>query len=134
MASQVMLAVATIGLFPSIGHSDAASDLRDFWEKSGGGVNVTGPLVYNGQRAGYATMGSVQVRTRVRQSNLLNIQLPSVRAGCGGIDLFGGAFSFISAEELIAMMEAIMQNAAGFAFELALESMSPAIQETVETA
>ena len=131
MASQVMLAVATIGLFPSIGHSDTASDLRDFWEKSGGGVNVTGPLVYNGQRAGYATMGSVQVRTRVRQSNLVNIQLPSVRAGCGGIDLFGGAFSFISAEELIAMMEAIMQNAAGFAFELALESMSPAIQETV---
>ena len=112
-------------------HADTASDLRNFWENSGGGINVTGPLVYNGQRAGYATMGSVQVRTRVRQTNLANIQLPSVRAGCGGIDIFGGAFSFISREELIRLMEAIMQNAAGFAFELALESMSPAIQETV---
>lgn len=112
-------------------HADVASDLVDFWEKSGGGVNISGPLVYEGQRAGYATLGSVQVRTRTRQSNLFNIQLPSVRAGCGGIDIFGGAFSFISKEELIKLMEAIMQNAAGFAFELALESMSPAVQETV---
>ena len=54
-----------------------------------------------------------------------------MRAGCGGIDIFGGAFSFLTEEELIALMEAIMQNAAGFAFELALESLSPAVQEIV---
>ena len=111
--------------------ADVPGDLRDFWERSGGGVNVTRPMTYDGQRAGYATLGSVTVRTRTRNSSLVNIQLPSVRAGCGGIDLFGGAFSFISKEEMIALMEAIMQNASGFAFELALESMSPAVQETV---
>lgn len=111
--------------------ADVAGDLQEFWERSGGGVNVSRPMTYDGQRAGYATLGSVQVRTRSRNSNLANIQLPSVRAGCGGIDLFGGAFSFISREEMIALMEAIMQNASGFAFELALESMSPSVQETV---
>ena len=111
--------------------ADLASDLKDFWEQSGGGVNVNKPMAYMGQRAGFATLGSVQVRTRSRNTNLAHIQLPSVRAGCGGIDLFGGSFSFLSADELIALMEAIMQNAAGFAFELALESLSPAIQETV---
>ncbi len=111
--------------------ADVAGDLENFWTNSGGGVNVSRPMTYDGQRAGYATLGSVQVRTRSRNSNLVNIQLPSVRAGCGGIDLFGGAFSFISKDELIALMEAIMQNASGFAFELALESMSPAVQETV---
>lgn len=111
--------------------ADVAGDLADFWEKAGGAVTVTEPLSYQGQRAGYSTLGSVQVRTRVRQSNIANIQLPSVRAGCGGIDIFGGSFSFISAEELINLMEAIMQNASGFAFELALESLSPAVQETV---
>lgn len=116
---------------PTQGSADVAGDLRDFWERSGGGVNVSRPMTYDGQRAGYATLGSVQVRTRSRNSNLANIQLPSVRAGCGGIDIFGGSFSFISKNELIALMEAIMQNASGFAFELALESMSPAVQETV---
>jgi len=111
--------------------ADVGSDLRDFWERSGGGVNVTKPTAYQGQQAGYATMGSLYLRTRPRNSQLAGIQLPSVRAGCGGIDIFGGAFSFISEEELIALMEAIMQNAAGFAFELALESLSPAVQEIV---
>jgi conjugative transfer pilus assembly protein TraH len=118
-------------LSPNIARADLLGDLADFWEKSGGGVNVTGPSSYNGQRAGYATLGSVQVKTRNRTSSLANIQLPSLRAGCGGIDVFAGSFSFISEEELIHLMEAIMQNAAGFAFELALESMSPAVQETV---
>lgn len=115
----------------SASSADVAGDLADFWDKAGGAVTVTEPLSYQGQRAGYATLGSVQVRTRVRQSNIANIQLPSVRAGCGGIDIFGGSFSFISAEELINLMEAIMQNASGFAFELALESLSPSVQETV---
>ncbi|OBY26811.1 conjugal transfer protein TraH [Leisingera sp. JC1] len=111
--------------------ADVGDDLKQFWERTGGGVNVTKPTAYKGQQAGYATLGSLYLRTRPRNSQLAAIQLPSVRAGCGGIDIFGGAFSFISEEELIALMEAIMQNAAGFAFELALESLSPAVQEIV---
>ncbi|MFP3384991.1 conjugal transfer protein TraH [Tritonibacter sp. SIMBA_163] len=111
--------------------ADVGSDLKNFWERTGGGVNVTKPTAYRGQQAGYATLGSLYLRTRPRNSQLATIQLPSIRAGCGGIDIFGGAFSFISEEELIALMEAIMQNAAGFAFELALESLSPSVQEIV---
>ena len=111
--------------------ADVGDDLKEFWERTGGGVNVTKPTAYKGQQAGYATLGALYLRTRPRNSQLAAIQLPSVRAGCGGIDIFGGAFSFITEEELIALMEAIMQNAAGFAFELALESLSPAVQEIV---
>lgn len=111
--------------------ADVGSDLKSFWERTGGGVNVTKPSAYQGQQAGYATLGSLYLRTRPRNSTLASIQLPSIRAGCGGIDIFGGAFSFISEEELIALMEAIMQNAAGFAFELALQSLSPSVQEIV---
>lgn len=112
-------------------HADIGSDLAGFWERAGGGVNVTRPQTYDGQRAGYATLGSLYVRTAQRNAQLINIQLPSIRAGCGGIDIFGGAFSFISKEELVQLMRGIMQNAAGFAFELALKSMSPAVQDIV---
>lgn len=111
--------------------ADIADDLADFWGRTGGGTNITRPMAYEGQRAGYVTLGSLYVRSAPRNSNLASIQLPSARAGCGGIDIFGGAFSFLSAEELIALMENIMASAAGFAFELALESLSPAVQETV---
>lgn len=126
-----LLTSTAIALAPTPGNADVASDLQNFWENSGGGVNVSQPAFYQGQRAGFASLGSVSIKTRTRNTNLVNIQLPSVRAGCGGIDVFGGSFSFISREELIKLMEAIMQNASGFAFELALQSMSPAVQETV---
>ena len=126
-----LLATTVFSLAATPVQADVGSDLRDFWERAGGGVNVTKPTAYKGQQAGYATMGSLYLRTQPRNSQLASIQLPSIRAGCGGIDIFGGAFSFITEEELIALMEAIMQNAAGFAFELALESLSPAVQEIV---
>lgn len=80
---------------------------------------------------GYVTLGSLYMRTKPRNSSMLQFQLPSVRAGCGGIDIFGGSFSFISKEEMIYLMEGIMQNASSFAFELALESLSPAVAEQV---
>ena len=130
VAMALALSLSTLGT--PIGAQSLGSDLADFWERSGGGVNVTKPSAYQGQRAGFATLGSVYLRTKPRSSNIASIQLPSIRAGCGGIDLFGGAFSFISAEELIAMAKAIMQNAAGFAFELALESLAPAVKEQME--
>ncbi|MEO1563941.1 MAG: conjugal transfer protein TraH [Pseudomonadota bacterium] len=125
------LAVSVSLLAPNSAFSQVESDLADFWSRSSGGVNVTRPSAYDGQRAGYVSLGSLYVRTQPRNSQLASIQLPSVRSGCGGIDIFGGAFSFLSADELIAMMEAIMANASGFAFELALESLSPAVQEVV---
>jgi len=111
--------------------ADINSELGDFWSRTGGGINVTRPTAYQGQQGGFITGGSLYVRSRPRNAALANIQLPSASAGCGGIDIFGGSFSFISKQELIQMMEAIMQNAAGFAFELALESLSPTVQETV---
>jgi len=129
---KTIFAAAILSLMASTAFSGSVgNDLKDFWERTGGGVNYPRPTAYQGQQAGYATLGSLYVRTRPRNSTLANIQLPSVRAGCGGIDIFGGSFSFISKDELIKLMEAIMQNAAGFAFELALESLSPTVQETV---
>ncbi len=130
LVSALMLSAA-VAFAPTLANADVASDLQSFWENSGGGVNVSKPNFYQGQRAGFATLGSVSIKTRTRNSTLAHLQLPSVRAGCGGIDIFGGSFSFISREELIKLMEAIMQNASGFAFELALQSMSPSVQETV---
>lgn len=118
----------------STGHaqdSGLGGELRNFWERTGGGMNVTRPQAYQGQMGGYVTMGSLFVRTQPRNTGVMQIQLPAVRAGCGGIDIFGGSFSFISREEMILLMEGIMQNAAAFAFELALESLSPAVAEQV---
>ncbi|MDH2328344.1 conjugal transfer protein TraH [Cereibacter sp. SYSU M97828] len=127
------LAVCAMALSVSgpVQSQSLGDDLKGFWERTGGGVNVTRPQAYQGQMGGYVTLGSLYMRTKPRNTGMMQIQMPSVRAGCGGIDIFGGSFSFISKEEMIYLMEGIMQNAASFAFELALESLSPAVAEQV---
>lgn len=128
--SMALLCMLGFGTNPASAQNIGA-ELADFWTRSGGSANYTHPQAYLGQQAGYITGGSLILRTKPRNTNIARLTLPKVRAGCGGIDMYMGSFSFLSADELIALMEAIMQNAPGFAFELALESLSPAVQETV---
>jgi conjugative transfer pilus assembly protein TraH len=55
---------------------------------------------------------------------LAAIQFPSAKAGCGGIDVFGGSFSHISATEFKNMLKNITAALPGIAFQLAL-AVSP---------
>lgn len=67
-----------------------------------------------------ATLGSFSYRTPVVRPQLLSYDPPRFSGGCGGIDLYGGSFSFISKEELQGLMRQIAANAKSYAFNLAL--------------
>ena len=110
-------------------HADVLSEMNRFWR--GAAVNTTGPTAFHGQASGHWTLGNLYLRAPVRSEQIATVSLPSFRAGCGGIDAFAGAFSFINSDQLIAFGRAVAQNAAGFAFELALETISPVIAETM---
>lgn len=88
-------------------------------------TNVTAPTAHLGQRRGVITAGSVVSRNRVMSANLVSFVPPSFSAGCGGIDLFGGSFSFINMNQFIDLMRAVAANAAGYAFQLAINAMCP---------
>ena len=109
--------------------ADVLSEMNRFWQ--GAAVNLTGPTAFDGQASGHWTLGNLYLRAPVRSEQVATVSLPSFRAGCGGIDAFAGAFSFINSDQLIAFGRAVAQNAAGFAFELALETISPVIAETM---
>jgi conjugative transfer pilus assembly protein TraH len=91
--------------------------------------NVTSPGAFRGQAMNLYTGGSLMMRAPGRNYPLVNAQLPSLRAGCGGIDLFGGAFSFINKQQFVALLQNIGSNAVGYAFKLALQSISPDIDK-----
>ena len=110
-------------------HAGVLSEMADFW--NGAAVNTTGPTAFDGQASGHWTLGNLYLRAPVRSETIATVNLPSFRAGCGGIDAFAGAFSFIDSDQLVAFARAVAQNAAGFAFELALETISPVIAETM---
>ena len=106
-------------------HADVGSSMDSFLSDVGGAANVNGPTAFKGQSAGYYTLGNVWTRFPQKTTNIANLQLPRARAGCGGIDLFAGSFSFINASEIVAMLKAVANNAVGFAFSLAIDTVCP---------
>ena len=106
-------------------HADVGSSMDSFLSDVGGAAQVTGPTAFQGQSAGYYSLGNVWTRFPQKTTNLANLQLPRARAGCGGIDIFAGSFSFINASEIVAMLKAVANNAVGFAFSLAIDTVCP---------
>lgn len=91
-------------------------------------TNVTDATAVMGQRRGVLAGGHVSVRTNVMNAQIVSVVPPGINAGCGGIDLFGGSFSFISADQLIQVFRSVAQNAASYAFSMALQAMCPTCQ------
>lgn len=129
LAAPMLIASITLA---TPARADVAGAMTEFWD--GIGVsNATGPSAYMGQTAGYYTGGNLFMRTPSRNTTVATVNLPSYRAGCGGIDLFAGGFSFINSDELVALMKSIGNNAVAYSFKLALETISPMIAEQIGT-
>ena len=95
--------------------------------------NFTAPGVWNSQRRGVISGGGFVARNRIANINLMSIVPPSFEAGCGGINVYGGSFSFINKEQFVGLMRNIASNAMGYAFQLALNSMCESCMQTIET-
>ncbi|WP_370513764.1 conjugal transfer protein TraH [Erythrobacter sp. EC-HK427] len=104
---------------------DVGDSMDRFMDDMGAAANVTGPTAFEGQAAGYYSMGNVWTRFPQKTTSIANLQLPRARAGCGGIDIFAGSFSFINASEMVALLKAVANNAVGFAFSLAIDTICP---------
>lgn len=115
--------------FSSLGYCGISDDMDSFFT---GAANYSSPGVSQGQMGGQYSGGSLSFRTPSKNVTPFNISLPSFSGGCNGIDAFMGAFSHISSEQLIALGKAIASNAAPFAFDLAVATLSPAIHNQYE--
>lgn len=87
--------------------------------------SVTKPQVVSGAQRGVVSGGSIAIRSPiVNTNNIVNFSPPAITAGCGGIDIYGGSFSYISGQQFVQMLRSIASNAEGLAFQMALEAMS----------
>jgi conjugative transfer pilus assembly protein TraH len=109
--------------------ADLNAEMQAMFNDLGALGNVTTPGAFRGQAMNLYTGGSLMMRAPGRNYPLATVQLPSLRAGCGGIDIYGGAFSFINKQQFIALLQNIGANATGYAFKLALQSISPDIDK-----
>ncbi|MDA7742527.1 conjugal transfer protein TraH, partial [Francisellaceae bacterium] len=116
----------------SSGFADSNSDLQTYFNGLGFQGHANSPSTYNSQAAGYATLGSIYERNRVRDIQIMHIDVPGFRSGCGGIDMFAGAFSFISADAIVKFMQSVLSSAAGYALNLALEVELPEVAHALQ--
>lgn len=106
-------------------------NMADMFNSMGAEANYSEAGAFHGQSGSLYTGGSINVRNPVSDVSLGNIQLPSISAGCGGIDFFAGSFSFASKEQFIQFTRNLGNNAAGVAFDLALKALDPMIQDAI---
>jgi conjugative transfer pilus assembly protein TraH len=104
---------------------DLNAEVNNMFNSLGSLGNYTAPGAFRGQTFNTYTGGSLFMRASNKVYQLAAIQFPSAKAGCGGIDVFGGSFSHISAAEFKNMLRNITAALPGIAFQLALESVSP---------
>ena len=105
-----------------------ASALQKMFESFGGAANVTTPGGFQDQAAGYYTGGGVVMRQRQKVVQPLNISLPHGNMGCGGLDLYMGAASFIKSQELVNLLRSMASGVPTYAFQLALKTMAPQLE------
>lgn len=100
----------------------ARADIRDVFDT----YASTSVSTFNGQQMQGITGAAISLRnTNMYDRNLYSIQLPSISAGCGGIDAFAGAFSMITKDELVQVARGIAAGAPGYFFNLAIDSVCP---------
>ena len=119
------LLAGSLLVHPPEAAASAGSELDNFlneWETQ---LSTTKPGFYEGQRRGFVAGGAADLRFPNRSFTPLTFSLPSLKAGCGGISFFGGAFSYINGDEFVQFLQQIAQNAVGVAFDMALRTLCP---------
>lgn len=94
--------------------------------------NTTDPGVVEGQRRAGVFGGSFSFRTEQVNQSIASFQRPRMSYSCGSLDLFGGSFSLISAQQVVTMLKSIAANAMAYLFKLALSAISDKIVQIMD--
>ncbi|OGR07557.1 MAG: hypothetical protein A2511_09970 [Deltaproteobacteria bacterium RIFOXYD12_FULL_50_9] len=78
---------------------------------------------FEGQKRGYYSGGSFNARFPNGNDYPVTVEVPRVKGGCGGIDMFAGGLSFLDFQYLVEKLQKIMMNAGAVAFDLALNTL-----------
>lgn len=133
MRLRAMLAGLALGLATASAYSDG---LQGQMDKMFGQMSTAAPpQTAIDARRGVISGGSLAIRSPVTppQASMMNFTPPSFSAGCSGIDLYGGSFSFISGQQFVQMLRGIAANAEGLAFQMALQSMSSQLSQQLSS-
>lgn len=94
---------------------------------------VTNASSFEGQKRNYLSGGSFSARWNTGNDYLVSAQLPRIKSGCGGIDMFAGALSFMNVDRLVQKLQAMVSNAPAVAFDLAFNVLCEPCAKAVKS-
>ncbi len=92
----------------------------------------SGPAYFKGQKRGYYSGGTFNARWPSHTDNPVTVEMPRIKSGCGGIDVFMGGVSFLDFDRLVKKLQNIMMNAGAIAFDLALGVLSEKLSGSIK--
>lgn len=112
IARLLLLATISTSWIPS----QALANLDVMWSSTQPQTGSTGTMKY-------IYGGDLAVRVPIKTYSLAHIDPPRISAGCSGIDMHLGSFSFISIDAFKDMLRKIAQAAPGYFLHLAIKTM-----------
>ena len=101
-----------------------ADDMGTYMTNLLNGMENVGTIhAYQTQKRGYVLGGSMSVRVPQGSVNLFSFTPPDLHAGCNGIDLVMGGFSYLNADMIVKKLQEILQAAPFVAFDLAINTL-----------
>ena len=94
--------------------------------------SATAAQAFKSQSRGGFVGGGLAMRAPIRNINLVAFDPPRWSAGCGGLDMYGGSFSFINSDQLVALFRQVAANAIGLAFKAALNQINPSLATAIQ--
>ena len=108
-----------------------AGFVEEFYEETTKMTNVSQAGIMQAGALNVVTGGGFVYRTPRKSFVPFSVTPPSLKAGCGGIDVFLGAFAIPSREEFVSFLKSVGTALPGLAFQLALQTMAPDLNEQV---
>ena len=123
------LVIGTSLILPNAAH---AGFIEDFYHEAGlPQGNLTAAGARQSANLQIVTAGGFVYKAPRTDFTPFYFTPPKLSAGCGGIDLFMGAFSIPSKDEFLNYLRSIGSSLPGLAFQLALQTLSPDLSEQV---
>jgi conjugative transfer pilus assembly protein TraH len=123
----VLVALATLSTATA-----SKANFADDWLQ-GVQSNQTNASFSKGAQRGYFTGGGFSARWPMTNDNLMTITPPSIKAGCGGIDVFFGGFNMLNPDYLVKKLQRILAAAPAAAFDIALKTLAPQVSDTIKS-
>ncbi|WP_418180600.1 conjugal transfer protein TraH [Aliarcobacter lanthieri] len=120
---KIIIAIALLLSFSNASLKDFADGVVNVKE-SGGTINTRDRTILYG--------GGYTIKVPNVTLTPFQVKAPSLKAGCGGIDMVFGSLGFLDKEQFVKFAEGIMAAAPGVAFDLALKTLCPSCSETLK--